>query len=139
MTTGEGPEVCELFFDTTGRSEGAYDAVLDQSPEYKNLRLGQLQPSTSGLPNEIWFWGTLDRIRQLDLLMVETGWEVISKRMLKTLETIRQPLMEQGDAFLEAQRDVEQALRQGLREGFERAALLLSSILRRGFQRAAAA
>ncbi len=50
--------------------------------------------------------------------------ERLNASMDAVKETIRQPLLEKGNAIIEAQRGMEQALREGLREGMEREALL---------------
>lgn len=82
-----GPKVFELFNDVTGRAAKAYDAVLDQSPEYRTLRVRLIHPDIAGLPREVWFWGALDRVRSYDFLLVDQGWTVLSKRMLAALES----------------------------------------------------
>ncbi|HWA72777.1 MAG TPA: DUF1629 domain-containing protein [Polyangiaceae bacterium] len=88
MNTSAGPRVFELRCDMKGRKEEAYDAVLDQSPEYTSLRFLVIHEGYEPLPNEVWFWGSLDRIRNLDMLLVDVGWTVISKKMLDALEAL---------------------------------------------------
>jgi DNA repair exonuclease SbcCD ATPase subunit len=55
---------------------------------------------------------------------IRSRLERLTARVQAARETIRQPLLDNGDAIIKNQREMEQALEEALREGMERTALL---------------
>ena len=87
MNSSNGPKISQLWWDLSDLKEESYDAVL-ANEEYKNLRLSLIPRNLDALPNELWFWGSLARVRSRELLHVDVPWFVCSKRMLAALESV---------------------------------------------------
>jgi hypothetical protein len=87
--TNATEKIFELRYDFTGVAVEAYDGVLDRFEGCENLMLNITpRDSLPELPNEVWFWGSLARIRKLDFLKVDVRWTVCSKRLLSAVEAL---------------------------------------------------
>ncbi len=88
MTRSLPVEAFELFADFSEVSDETHDAVLATFPGHEELWLQTIPPQTAKLPDEVWFWASLERARHLDFLRTDVGWVVCSRRMLESLRKV---------------------------------------------------
>jgi hypothetical protein len=87
MTSKSEPKAFELRVDLTDVEEESYDAILG-NPEDRSLLLEAIPLDATDLPNEVWFWASLNRVKDLDLVHNDVGWKICSRRLLEALEAI---------------------------------------------------
>ena len=79
----------ELCRDLEGFPDGeTYDAILNKFPGHLELWLSLIPPDSARFPSEVWFWASLDRVKQFDLLCTDVQWVVCSRRLLEALRAV---------------------------------------------------